>query len=67
MTFNVYYKIEKNQLVYVGLTRIEGAKKVQFESYESSIIFEDKLIRIRASNTYITEKKIKEIVKEVKT
>lgn len=66
MTFNVYYKIEKNQLVYVGLTGIPGAKKVQFESYESSIIFEDKLIRIRASNTYITEKRIKEIVKEVK-
>lgn len=63
--FNVYYKIEKNLLVYVGLTGIKGAKKVSFESYESSVIFEDKLIRIRASNTYITEKKIKEIVKEV--
>lgn len=63
--FNVYYVIKKNQLVYVGLNNVEGAKKVQFESYESSIIFEDKLIRMKASNTYITEKKIKEIVKEV--
>lgn len=66
MSFNVYYKIEKNHLVYVGLNNVEGARKVSFDSYESAIIFEDKLIRIRASNTYITEKKIKEIVKEVK-
>lgn len=64
--FNVYYVIKKNQLVYVGLNNVEGARKVKFESYESSIIFEDKLIRMKASNTYITEKKIKEIVKEVK-
>lgn len=66
MTFNIYYKIEKNQLVYVGLNNVEGAKKVQFESYESSIIFEDKLIRLMHSNTRVTEKIIKGLVKEVK-
>lgn len=60
--FNVYYIIKKNRLVYVGLNNCKGAKKVSFESYESSIIFEDKLIRIKASNTYITEKMIKKII-----
>lgn len=64
--FNVYYVIKKNLLVYVGLNSFEGAKKVSFESYESAVIFEDKLIRMKAGNTYITEKRIKEIVKEVK-
>lgn len=66
MSFKVYYVVKKNLLVYVGLTGIPGAKKVQFESYESAVIFEDKLIRMKAGNTYITEKRIKEIVKEAK-
>lgn len=61
--FNVYYVIKKNLLVYVGLNSFEGAKKVSFESYESAVIFEDKLIRMKAGNTYITEKRIKEIIK----
>ena len=61
MTFNVYYKIKDNQLVYVGLAKIANAKTIKFDSYESCILFEDKLLRIMHNNERITYKRVKEL------
>lgn len=61
MTFNVYYKIKNNKLVYVGLAKANGVKTIKFDSYESCILFEDKLLRIMNNNERITYKRVKEL------
>lgn len=65
MTFNVYYKIKDNKLVYVGLAKANGVKTIKFDSYESCILFEDKLLRLM-NNESVTHKKIKKLYKEVR-
>lgn len=64
MTFNVYYKIENNSLVHVGLTGAKDTKKISFDSYESCILFEDKLLRLMHNNTKVNNKMIKELSKK---
>ena len=63
MSFNVYYKIKDNQLNYVGLAEVDGAKKITVESYESCIILEDKLLRLMHNNEKVNNKMIKELSK----
>lgn len=66
MTFNIYYKIKKNKLVYVGLAKVDGVKTISFQSYESCVLFEDKLLRLMHNNENVTHKKIKKLYKEVR-
>ena len=65
MTFNVYYKIKNNKLVYVGLAKVDDVKTISFQSYESCVLFEDKLLRLM-HNESVTHKKIKKLYKEVR-
>ena len=63
MTFDIYYKINESKLDYVGLANVDGAKKVSFKTFESAIIFEDKLLRCMHNGEHVTNKKIKELSK----
>ena len=65
MSFNIYYKIRNNKLLYVGLAKVKAAKTIKFDSYESCILFEDKLLRIMHNNEKITDKRVKELSEEV--
>lgn len=65
MTFNVYYKIKDKKLIYVGLAKVDDVRTISFQSYESCIIFEDKLLRLMHNNESVTHKKIKKLCREV--
>ena len=63
MTFEVYYKIKDNRLNYVGLAGLDGAKMIGFDSYEESIIFEDRLLRMMYTNEKVNNKMIQKLSK----